>query len=387
MNDLKKNNKKIDVCIKIVCYLFSIACFFAYVFPVGFGSDTQPWALVFACVVIFLCLVKNRSVENQSVLLYWIIFAIYVTVIAFVSFLCNGSIRSILPSYANYLTVLLVPMATVMSLIVLEGKNEIISKIAINVWLLVGLVQKFIIPEFAYFILANHRTSVERGVISLAPEPSYYGFVCMFFLLISLNYKRNKAFYIGNLLFQIFFLAQSTITVVYLMIFIGFYIAISFIKLKKSGVIITISILLTLGILYVFILPNIFIEGRIGELINMMFYNPMEILEDRSFIQRLEAIIFSLNGVVDGLWLPHGYSQRRIMSGYGALLYECGLPGIAVIICQLILVYRGNNRNIAGAISIGLAIILISAVPLSTPMLSYYLGCCYNRMSINTIQE
>ena len=55
-----------------------------------------------------------------------------------------------------------------------EEKVEKYIKICINIWLIVGLLQEIINPKFLTFLISAYRTSAARGVVSLAPEPTYY---------------------------------------------------------------------------------------------------------------------------------------------------------------------------------------------------------------------
>lgn len=62
-----------------------------------------------------------------------------------------------------------------------KGFNENKIKKIINIYLIVGIIQKFGYRQFAYELLGNARTTVNRGVISLTSEPSFYGYMCVFF--------------------------------------------------------------------------------------------------------------------------------------------------------------------------------------------------------------
>ena len=112
----------------------------------------------------------------------------------------------------------------------------------------------------------------------------------------------------------------------------------------------------------------------------MLLDDPMSVLADGSIQDRIEHIVMALQGVVSNYGLPNGFTHFRMMSGYGTALYECGIPGLMIIVLQLVIVYKGNsdNKTAALAITTGLMIMMFSAVQLATPLYSAYLAyCCY----------
>lgn len=171
-------------------------------------------------------------------------------------------------SVLGYLTVELVHL--VFS-IILEKHYEIFVKflkISTIIYLIVGLVQILFYDEFMSFLLNRNSTTDSRGVASLVAEPTFYGIVCLFLILlfVALDIKDKKK-YIYLLLFQIVFLAQSSMTILFLLIYC-FYYSIFKVNLK------TISLVLFgvfTALLFIYNMDLSSHNIRVFQLINMFY--------------------------------------------------------------------------------------------------------------------
>ena len=367
----------------IVCLLLYLTACFPFVTFIRLGPDTQPWAMLVAFFIAAVCFFRKQIHWKNWIVKVIVAFFVYVSLLGVYSVFVKGNLFESVRSYANYFSIIVIPIATYFVLQKQGGLKERNIKIAINIWLVVGLVQKFIYREFMYFILSAHRTSETRGVVSLAVEPSYYGTVCLFFLLFVLLFERHKLIYMINLCFQVAFLAESSVTLVYFAVIAGCYIVSCAVHPSKRNIIVCVCAIAAFLLVWFFVLPplSIRIDGRIGNLLWKLLNKPQALLKDESIRDRYVHILMALENVISNYGLPTGFLESRIMSGYGALLQECGLPGLVVIGMQVFVVYKGNedDKTMALAVSVALAILMFSAIQLAMPLFSMYLGFCYYR--------
>ena len=108
--------------------------------------------------------------------------------------------------------VFLIPYVAYTSLKSTGGIPYLFFVFAVSFWLLVGSVQLLIDASFLQFILYREQSISDliesgRGVTSLAPEPTFYGIICVFLAIINQLCFRNEKYYKWILLaclFQIF---------------------------------------------------------------------------------------------------------------------------------------------------------------------------------------
>jgi hypothetical protein len=234
-----------------------------------------------------------------------------------------------------------------------------------------------------------------RGICSLAPEPSFYGANCIFFFLINKASFNNKKIDI-LLIFQIVILARSTIGVLFLGIYFIYDFFLSGFNKKN------ILAVLTIPIISYFIINYFLIDTRIFQIFSYFMGNPSSVLiVDQSANSRFAHIFFSIRGFLSDYFLPHGYNtfnhymienapehtglfprgvnlseSARIMSGYGAALFELGFlafPIIIVINYSIFKFYNKNTRQLL-LLTLFLNTILFSAIPLSSPILGFLIG-------------
>lgn len=157
-----------------------------------------------------------------------------------------------------------------------RGPDERFIKIALCFWTLTGLVQRFINRAFMTSLLSASRTSLDRGVVSLAVEPTTYGLFCLLLMIVCWEYFENgKVFYSALCLFQIIFLAQSSMAVLLLVVlalYVGIvYFAFSLRATTKIGVISVVG----LGIICGYFFVNEFLFGtRVHVLMMAIFRDP-----------------------------------------------------------------------------------------------------------------
>jgi hypothetical protein len=369
---------------------------------VNIGSGTQPYALLISIVIVIYDLF-NKCKSNKKLFFLFLIF-ILSTIIALINLFLNGFDLTILRSLANYYSLFFITYAVFFSLIYNRGFNENILKTVIIIWFSVAFVQEYIDSTFMKFL--NPRgislgAGGGRGVVSLATEPTFYGIICIFLLLLTIEIiKSNRNLYVLLLLIQIIFFAKSSMSILFLFILISIYLSIIFIKSKfkfYQKIFILFSVLISFMI-FVFILNNYLDNTRIYKLYKTILEDPFLLFtSDASANDRLSHIYFSIKGFFEHYFMPHGYLYwrnylynslkyqdffywvsvgDRIMSGYGAAFFELGFFGLSIpfIISSIIKDYKKPVFEVKLTYILFMNIILIAAIPLANPYLAFILG-------------
>lgn len=370
----------------VIIFVFYLFCYFPYIkiFPY---VDTQPTALLLGGILTVLIFQKRHRLNRYFIF----IFMVCLVSILYLDFM---DLLSTLRGILNYWSVFLI--AYVVSETAHKDIFSIkILKISINLWLIAGIIEKFYDRYFFESILSDVRTSMTRGVTGLAPEPTFYGIMCIFFMVLVLENLKNRnerIFYLSNIIFQIFYLNQSSMTILFLAIYFCIYI-LKNINLKLFFIAIILCVLIHNGI-------SIFMkETRVYELyknfssIQQIFY------KDASLNARAADIYYSLKGSLENKLIPNGFlkwkeyslneslkknyfyyffpsSTGRIMSGFGSCIYELGFLGVGFILNYILVLYKKLTTK---EVWVFLAIIMFSAIPLSNPMLGVILGTALSK--------
>tara|TARA_R100001143_G_scaffold57496_1_gene54791 strand:- start:1401 stop:2708 length:1308 start_codon:yes stop_codon:yes gene_type:complete len=264
--------------------------------------------------------------------------------------------------------------------------------VAINLlWIFVALIQ-LIEPGVVSMFVAE-RTSAGRGVTSLGPEPSSFGFYLFFiswiYLLVT-DYQPPLwlKILIGINVLSIFFLAKSALTIVFLIVSFLFYVVLNFKSLLNFR-----NIILTLtGIIIFIFVISVVLEGSRMERLFFQLLNAdlALVLEgDRSVNSRLAHQVLPIYIFLSNLGFPAGLqsfvanvndldpsiveflwgniSDEKIMSWNATLIYELGLFGILVWILLFTFLMDGT-LNRFGELSL-LFVLLFSSVPQSYPLI------------------
>lgn len=354
--------------------LLYVTCFFPFVEIVYIGSDTQPYGALVALLVVIIYIFHNFKVNSKSYLTVALI-GILVGASALVS-LFQISIYMVFRSYFGYFSMIVIPLAVFLSMKKNGGMNDNLVKACIWIWFLVGAIQKYVNPTFGYVLLSRHTTNAQRGTVSLASEPSAYGYMCLFMILLAFGLKKHAKFYIALLLIQIVLFAGSSVTLVYLAAYVGFYM-LNEIILGKKFALARVVFLAIAGVAALFMIQK-FASGipRMHTLVNLLLTDPARLLKDGSIQMRLEDIVFSFQSFWQNHMLPHGLSEQKLMSGVGTLFYECGFIAIPLLIAVGVMIWKGYSRNIRLVCVLGFMTVMMSSIPFSSPIVCFYLGYC-----------
>ena len=144
-------------------------------------------------------------------------------------------------------------------------------KYFILLWGLVACIQFFYDKSFLnWFISGGARTSESRGVAGVFSEPSFYGFACVMAIILVNDFKEQKNVWRIIAVFQLIFLAQSSVGIVYLCIYVFVYLLLKLVKVKTSRDI--------FRYLFVFFVSSIFVFLAIKFISNNMSNTRMYIL-------------------------------------------------------------------------------------------------------------
>jgi hypothetical protein len=384
------------------------ACFPYFVIFKATESDLQPAPLCLAVVFIFVSL--PQLLRTKIAINFWIIFSLLFTAASFglLKFAIepNFTFRSL----AYFLSPLIFFVIGVESLQLSRLSDKFLFYVSC-IWFLAAVIQRFIKPDFAYLILNAPRTTAERGVTSLAAEPSFYAIQIL--MLIILNWirpieavgRRNSIFFKINirqlteilLMIQIIFFAQSFLGVLLLAFFI-------FMRAFSVWPLVSVTTLAILGLLTSFFhhelteyLYQIRANGRAINLVWKILHNPATIVvSDQSMGERLTDIILSFYSFLsdpffnvgnstaewkqftrDNMnsfpFLKYSLGGSRIMSGIGTALYELGTVGFILFTSFLAPTLQFKNRKTIVA-SLTLVVCLINATQLALPLAGIILG-------------
>ncbi len=279
-----------------------------------------------------------------------------------------GMVRSL----SNYASITFIPFATYIVLKKANGLNEKIVKKILICWFIVAMAQMLIDKELFSIFVSGGRTTDSRGVFGLASEPSFFGICCFFFLFLVDDFKEKRIQYLILVIGMGVFLAQSSMGI----LCIAAYIGILFLKrANKISSICMIGSIIVIGVVSVYyVIQNYMIGTRVYYLLNTFLFNRSVFWADESVRQRLNDIIIPMRSVIQNNFLPHGFGGR-IMSGYGATLYEIGFVGIAIIIIIAISIgYLGKSKISKILNPIIVTIIMFAAIQLAHPMLGFIVG-------------
>lgn len=366
--------------------VFIFFIFFPYISFFHTGTDLQPWGMLVASMLLLTFRVKITEVD----LVLGIVMVISI-ILFFLGDLDFMAIRSV----TGYVSLFLISHT---SFRVLRSRrldiNNIIKTSAIT-WVAVGLVQILLDKSFLSFLLPDFRTSNDRGVVGLAPEPSFYGIVLIFFILyLSHTNTSNKNGCIALCIAGIVFLSQSSMVVFVLIIF---FLLLGLIYLRLHYII---FILLPVSLLPI-LASVVESDARIIHLLSTIASDPILLLAaDASVNDRLFHILFSVKGAFDSYLLPNGFSSwvayaekqiyaysdivmvesfslwGRIMSGYGSIFFELGI--FAIIIPFLLTrlyweLYKNDlKRFFFYALSVNL--LMMSAIPIGLTLFAFYIA-------------
>lgn len=385
----------------ILAKMLYIFVLFPYIKIISVGSDTQPGACIISIVTIFAFVLGNKGKMPRPIMkligligmcaIVWLL-SVPTTLSSFISF--YGYISVALIAYASYLLVSYE-----------NGINLQRIKVITWIWIIIAVIQQFYNRYFMSFLISDMRTTDSRGVTSLAVEPTYFAQMIFFMVLCILCFEEEKKekykyFIVGIL--GIVILAKSSMVVLVLGVGFLIFIIITLTKKWKRKYMKYLLFIPMIGIVFLIIMSFMPETSRLINTLESMFEQGVMYFfkNDASANDRLSSIVFSFKGAIENFFIPHGFdkwqayeiaekssskffwygSSTKIMSMYGALVFEMGILGVGIIYIINSWSYKYlkiSNKHIIFLIFLNL--IFLTAVPLSTPFVGFWLGmmCFY----------
>jgi len=396
-----KNRIKVQPALHL---LFLLACFFPYVSLVPLSTDVQPFALIFALLIIATTPPKTLYLPINI----WLLGVPAIGCIFYIFQLSDtfSGLRTI----ANYLSLFAISSA---GYIVFHRQKIDMEKFllyTIIIWITIGILQVTVDKYIGSFLLSELRTTDERGVTSLATEPSFFGIMCLFYIFFFLLQDKVKRSNIVLALLPILLLAQSSIIILFLALGIGSYSIISIINGKHF---LTSFFIVLVATFIVYAVFQYFQDIRLFKILTLLAESPSALLKiDASVNERFAHIFLPFKSIVDFNLFPQGIDSKswveyfyinkalfpdllwyaetesRIMSGYGKIIFEFGLIGVVFIfiINYGILQQRLPWPTLAAFFTM-LNLMLLSAIPLSHPLIGLIISYMYFRINVNKAEK
>jgi hypothetical protein len=282
--------------------------------------DTQPWIIIFA--IIFFKDILSKKI-NINILIFTIIILLIIQL--FGLFIYFGiAWFYIIRGISAYLIFAIVYIFQQKNLKDNFIKYENYIFIFNYVYLSVAILQTIISP-FLFKYLVNVRTSDERGVTSLTPEPTMFGifliFLCLIYSIIynELNKYKIKRLVILNVIFIVFF-AKSATASLYLLLAGVFWFLINI----KSIIFFSISFFSAFIYFFNSYLTSFLEESRISYIFNLLFSGEILSLisRDQSIQERLLANLFPFKASFNNYFLPGGFYLEKTLSPIDLNLYD-----------------------------------------------------------------
>ena len=255
------------------------------------------------------------------------------------------------------------------------------------IWIFFAIFQLFYPDLFSTFF--SIRTTENRGLTSLAPEPTFFG-IYLFFSswILAASEEYNLSKYTKYLIIlnigAIIFLAMSSMAILFVILAALTIYAYSPSRIHKRYLIKIILILISI----ILIINNFFESTRFFSLINLVFSNPELIFKiDASSNSRLSSIIIPINAFIQNYFIPQGfyaypkvaeeiasyygdfffyeYNKNKIESWFGSIIFELGIFGLIGVIVVFYSL-KGCSRKPLFE-SLFLFVILLTAIPVAFP--------------------
>lgn len=378
--------------------LFVIFCTIPWV---NFGlndMDSQPWPIVFG--LFFLLVIRRPFVESRFLFtLFWLmLFGIGFGLFfgeARIDFLFMRGVAS----YLGFLVILFAFMAFLK-----KYGFPLRLVVAMNLaWLFAALLEVLIPGVLDHFVSA--RTTPDRGMTSLAPEPTFFAAYLFFnswLILAATSYRPSfwvRALVAMNVL-AIFGLAMSAMGALFVVI-AAIFVVVSVLMRSSFGArtLIYGAALLAIIVISYFVLITHYEGLRISRIIELaMTVSWIEVARlDGSINSRLANVILPWHGLWHNYGVPGGFQSfdsvaqkllesyggyfwynpagEKILSWMGAFVYELGIFGLAAIFYIIARLLDGTRRRVFEVIL--LFVLLFSAIPLAFPIVPLLMAVLY----------
>lgn len=367
---------------------FYISCCFPWLSFSILDNDSQPWYVIIGSII----LITNKDIKINKTILYSLIFTLLGI---FFSALINPNITSLLlRSTYNFLSFYIILIVSYSALV--KGFNKyLLSKIFIfsnYIYILFSLIE-IQFPSLIKF-LSNWRTTPNRGLTSLTPEPGYFG---MYLILSSLliitlnnfNFKSNRFIHFLNI-FSIVFLALSAMNTLYLFIFFVSFTALKIFQLKIYRYYFLLIPFLIIGG-FIIVRIELLNDTRLFTLIEILINNPSSLLiGDLSIYRRISDFIYPLILSFQNFFIPQGLSglifqeydidsffysgSSKLMSWISDWIYSLGffsIISLGILLKRLVNISNSFNEIF---VIFCFSLMTIQSIPVSSPFVPIFIS-------------
>jgi hypothetical protein len=368
-----------------------IFCLFPYTQIINLESYTQPYALIFSAISIFVSytpLVRHFPKRDAAILFV-------LAAMGFAAFLISclpnpsGQELKYLLIYVSPLIFALSSFAMVRDYPVLADRVIVSSAV---IWIAVGLIQVFVAPSFATQLVgtfgeaAGDVVDSGRGVLGLAPEPTHFGFhMVVMAAALALVGGRNVLSIACLLTAVVIARSSSAIlalgigSIIYLLFFTKYA---RFLLLLVFPLYALVEIFLNSGIL-----PA---DVRAVWLLKTFFEDPWYLITaDASANARLGGIYVGAKEILGNAFMPFGMSHAvwtrslgsilahnswlsflsgsGIPSGILIIIYQCGIFGLLVTVAMVRRLLSAAHSHYETLLLASVVIVFFSQYLISTP--------------------
>lgn len=329
-----------------IYFFVNVFFFFAlmpYVSPIPLGSDVQIITGLIGYLIIGFLLLKDKFLVNPRELFIFLlgfIFIVYVN-----------------PNESTYqFRKAIGPLYAFGVYFVAKKYKDYISLRVIDLVLVIyflGAIVQYISPSlfqssFEFLIReSKYSTGTNRGVTSLAPEPSFLGIVCIYILLIQdwayirFNSTKDKMYYF-RMFMAIFMILLSKSGAGYILLFL-------FIALKSTSYLkkywILMSIVLISFIFLVFKIENISGNKGVSDLVSVLkSTSPKDLLRVSSLSNRVNPVIVGVAGAIEK---PFGRGSGSFTSQAKKVYLEKGIDKIYPFYMRDRLLYEISSDSVS----------------------------------------
>lgn len=366
-------------------FIFFYFIFFPYIAFLNLNTDLQPYAFILSLVLFLTFIPKVTFVE--FLLLVVLIISLLIFLIPPITF---NSIRS----FINYFSLFFISFVSFRTL---KSGRFSVNKIVVStlvIWFFVSLIQLAYSENFLTSLVADARTTANRGVTGLAVEPTALGIVFIFYIIYILHLKiKYKKLLIMVCVVGVIFLAKSSMATLFLLIMFICYLIFCFnFRVFIPSVILCLSGVGAISLMTGSRLKNIFFS---------LISNPMDLLLiDASINARFFHIYFSIKGFIANYLFPNGYNswvgyaqqqtniyadyviyeyfgfKGRIMSGYGGAFYELGIFGVLIPLSVSVLLFKlyRAKLNYFFFYAVFVNFIMFTSISIGFPFFGFYIG-------------
>jgi hypothetical protein len=297
----------------------------------------------------------------------------------------------------NYISPLIIVSATIFALCILGDRVRLIIGASIMLWVLIGIIQLIFGPDIFVSIvlpdpqIANDIWSSGRGVVSLAPEPTHFGFQLLL-LCTALVLLRGNSLLVILAVFAVVLLSRSTTAI--LAIALGGILWLGS-KPTRWPFLMLFGIVGIIAIQFVNMLqPS---SRPIVLLQEFASLGPKALLNDFSATMRFAGIVAPIHAAISGGLVPLGlehtnwlklketivYSTEWVVdlsnigpaSGFGVVIVQLGflsLPFISYFGWKLLSRKSNGVQTLFCSIA---TIIFLGQLYLATPTFSFVMAC------------